>query len=77
MNSSRELKILSGRSNPDLAAKICDFLHLPLGDVSLSDFPDGEIACKIDDDVRGRDVFLIQPTCPAGEQKSDGTVDHD
>mgnify|MGYP005661900457 FL=1 len=62
--SSRELKILSGRSNPALAEKICDFLHLPLGDVSLSDFPDGEIACKIDDDVRGRDVFLVQPTCP-------------
>ena len=64
MNSSRELKILSGRSNPDLAAKICEFLHLPLGHMALSDFPDGEIACKIDDDVRGRDVFLIQPTCP-------------
>lgn len=64
MNSSRELKILSGRSNPDLAQKICDFLHLPLGEISLTDFPDGEIACKIDDDVRGRDVFLVQPTCP-------------
>ncbi len=64
MNSSRELKILSGRSNLDLAARICDFLHLPLGQVALSDFPDGEISCKITDDVRGRDVFLIQPTCP-------------
>lgn len=64
MNSSRELKILSGRSNLDLAARICDFLHLPLGQVALTDFPDGEISCKITDDVRGRDVFLIQPTCP-------------
>lgn len=64
MSSSRELKILSGRSNISLAQKICDFLHLPLGHISLSDFPDGEISCKIDDDVRGRDVFLIQPTCP-------------
>jgi len=64
MNSSRELKILSGRANPSLAQKICDFLHLPLGKIALSDFPDGEISCKITDDVRGRDVFLIQPTCP-------------
>ena len=64
MSSTRELKILSGRANPDLAVKICEFLHLPLGRILLSDFPDGEISCKIEDDVRGRDVFLIQPTCP-------------
>lgn len=64
MNSSRELKILSGRANIDLAAKICKFLNLPIGAISLADFPDGEISCKIGDDVRGRDVFLIQPTCP-------------
>jgi ribose-phosphate pyrophosphokinase len=60
----RELKIFSGRANPELSARICDFLHLPEGEISLSDFPDGEIACKIEEDVRGRDVFLIQPTCP-------------
>ena len=60
----RELKIFSGRANQPLAQEICDFLNLPLGKISLSDFPDGEIACKIDEDVRGRDVFLVQPTCP-------------
>jgi ribose-phosphate pyrophosphokinase len=60
----RELKIFSGRANLELTQKICDFLHLPLGRISLGDFPDGEISCKIDEDVRGRDVFLIQPTCP-------------
>ena len=60
----RELKIFSGRANPGLSARICEFLHLPRGLVALSDFPDGEIACKIEEDVRGRDVFLIQPTCP-------------
>ncbi|WP_131827477.1 ribose-phosphate pyrophosphokinase-like domain-containing protein, partial [Moorena producens] len=64
MTSTSELKILSGRSNIPLAEKICQFLHLPLGGIALSDFPDGEIGCKIEDDVRGRDVFLIQPTCP-------------
>jgi ribose-phosphate pyrophosphokinase len=60
----RELKIFSGRANPGLSRRICQFLNLSLGKISLSDFPDGEIACKIEEDVRGRDVFLIQPTCP-------------
>jgi len=60
----RELKIFSGRANPKLAQDICDFLHLELGSLSLGKFPDGENYCKIEDDVRGRDVYLIQPTCP-------------
>lgn len=60
----RELKILSGQANPQLATEICEALHLPLGAISLGQFPDGENFCKINDDVRGRDVFLIQPTCP-------------
>jgi len=60
----RELKIFSGRANPELSDRICNFLHLPQGQIWLTDFPDGEIACKIEEDVRGRDVFLIQPTCP-------------
>ena len=37
---------------------------MPLGEISIGNFPDGEISCKIDEDVRGRDVFLVQPTCP-------------
>ncbi len=60
----RELKIFSGQGNPKLAADICRFLHLPMGQISLGKFPDGENYCKIEEDVRGRDVFLIQPTCP-------------
>ena len=60
----RELKIFSGRANIPLASKICEFLNLPLGKISLDDFPDSEISCKIDEDVRGRDVYLVQPTCP-------------
>jgi ribose-phosphate pyrophosphokinase len=59
-----ELKIFSGRANPQLARDICSFLHLELGAISLGKFPDGENYCKIDDDVRGRDVYLVQPTCP-------------
>ncbi|TWT38078.1 Ribose-phosphate pyrophosphokinase [Posidoniimonas corsicana] len=59
-----DLKLLSGRANPALSREIADHLGVPLGKISLGNFPDGEIACKVDEDVRGRDVFLIQPTCP-------------
>jgi ribose-phosphate pyrophosphokinase len=61
MNS---MKVFSGRAHPALARKVCEYLGLPLGRVIAGNFPDGEISCKIDEDVRGRDVFLIQPTCP-------------
>jgi len=60
----RELKIFSGRANPQLAKDICSSLHLDLGSISLGKFPDGENYCKVEDDVRGRDVYLIQSTCP-------------
>ena len=60
----RELKIFSGRANPQLAKDICSSLHLELGSISLGKFPDGENFCKVEDDVRGRDVYLIQSTCP-------------
>lgn len=59
----QELKIFSGRANMKLATDICSFLNLELSDCTLSTFPDGEFHCKIED-VRGRDVFLIQPTSP-------------
>lgn len=60
----RELKIFSGRANRPLANNICNFLNLQLGRISLGNFPDGEISCKIEEDVRGRDVYLVQPTSP-------------
>lgn len=60
----RELKIFSGQANPILARDICGFLNLGLGSISLGKFPDGENFCKIEEDVRGRDVYLIQPTSP-------------
>ena len=59
-----DLKIFSGSANPALAQDICRYLNLPMGKISLGRFPDGEISCKIDEDVRGRDVFIVQPTCP-------------
>ena len=60
----RELKIFSGQANRPLAKDICSFLHLSLGRITLGKFPDGENYCKIEEDVRGRDVFLMQSTCP-------------
>jgi ribose-phosphate pyrophosphokinase len=59
-----DLKIFAGRAHPELARKVCDYLGLPLGRANIGNFPDGEISCKIDEDIRGRDVFIVQPTCP-------------
>src|SRR6187431_324967 len=59
-----DLKIFSGKANKPLSTQICEYLGVPLGDVSLGNFPDGETSCKINEDIRGRDVYLIQPTCP-------------
>lgn len=60
----RELKIFSGNANQPLAKAICGFLNISLGAISLGKFPDGENFCKIEEDIRGRDIFLVQPTCP-------------
>jgi ribose-phosphate pyrophosphokinase len=60
---NRELKVFSGSSNPLLAQEICDHLKMPLGQINLTRFSDGELYCQILENVRGRDVFLIQPTC--------------
>jgi ribose-phosphate pyrophosphokinase len=59
-----DLKIFSCNGNPELARKVCACLGEPLGDASVTRFPDGEINVKINEDVRGRDIFIVQPTCP-------------
>ncbi len=58
-----DLMVFTGNANPDLAKKIVDHLGMPLGNVSVSQFSDGEIAVELHDNVRGRDVFVVQPTC--------------
>ncbi len=63
-----DLTIFSGTANPKLGQSIADYLGVPLGKISLGRFPDGEISCKIDEDVRGRDVFLMQPTSPPANE---------
>ena len=59
-----EMKIFSGRAHPGLAHEICAYLGLDLGKLELFNFADGEIFCQIQENVRGRDVFVIQSTCP-------------
>jgi ribose-phosphate pyrophosphokinase len=64
MNNNNKLKVFSGRANVALAERIAQCLGDPLGKLTLANFPDGEISVRIDEDVRGRDVFVVQPTCP-------------
>ena len=68
LRSSLELKIVSGSAHPRLASDICDYLGVPLCDATVSSFPDGETFVKINENIRGRDVFIIQPTCPPTNQ---------
>ncbi|RMD99098.1 MAG: ribose-phosphate pyrophosphokinase [Calditrichaeota bacterium] len=58
----RHPKIFTGRSNPDLAQKIATYLDMELGDNDILDFKDGEVWVKYNENIRGADVFLIQPT---------------
>jgi ribose-phosphate pyrophosphokinase len=58
------LKIFTGNANPELAKEICAYLCIPLGSALVKRFSDGEINVEIRDNVRGVDVFIIQPTCP-------------
>jgi ribose-phosphate pyrophosphokinase len=57
------LKIFSGSSNPALASDVCKYLGIPLGGAKIERFPDGEKAIRVEDDVRGRDCFVVQSTC--------------
>jgi ribose-phosphate pyrophosphokinase len=59
-----DLKVFAGTANPKLAERICANLGIEPGRITINRFPDAEIYCKIDEDVRGRDIFIIQPTCP-------------
>ena len=57
------MNIIAGNANPKLAQEICRYLKIPLSDALVTTFSEGEIRVKIDENVRGRDVFIIQPTC--------------
>jgi ribose-phosphate pyrophosphokinase len=61
--NNHKLKIFSGRANKPLAEGIAKVLGVPLGNMTIGDFPDKETSIRIEEDVRGRDVFIVQPTC--------------
>src|SRR5246500_5569712 len=63
MNNNNQLRVFSGRANVPLAEKIAQCLGDSLGKITLQNFPDGEFLARIDENVRGRDVFVVQPTC--------------
>jgi ribose-phosphate pyrophosphokinase len=58
------IRVFSGTSNPDLARGIAASLDLPLGAITVFRYSDGEIGVRIEESVRGDDVFIVQPTCP-------------
>lgn len=63
-----DMVLLSGGAHPELAREIAKKLGIPLGDVMLGRFPEGEIQLQIRDNIRGKDVFIVQPTCtPSNE----------
>jgi len=63
-----DLKIFSGNANRPLAQRIADYVGVRLGDATITPFPDQETFVKINENVRGRDVFIVQPTSPPANQ---------
>ena len=68
MKLENELGLFSGRANPELANKIAKHIGVPLGKMELSSFSDKEMYVRINENIRGKDVFLIQPTSPSANE---------
>ncbi len=68
MSLSDELGLFTGRANPELARKITEYLGIPLGKMEIRSFSDGEAYVKVNESVRGRDIFLLQPTSPPASE---------
>src|SRR5216110_2626722 len=66
-----DLKVFSGSAHPQLAREIAEFLGIPLGQARLRRFPDSEVSFQIDENIRGTDVFVVQPTCANGTASVD------
>lgn len=64
MREKTEIKLFAGTGNPKLGQEIADWLNMPLGDVRITRFSDGETYVQYEESVRGADAFIIQPTCP-------------
>ena len=61
---TKELKLFSGTAHRGLTAEIAQYLKLPVGDADVTRFSDGEVFVQINENVRGSDIFVVQPTCP-------------
>jgi ribose-phosphate pyrophosphokinase len=68
MEGPGSMKIFAGTSNPALAKGISEYVGEPLGRATVTRFPDGEIFVKISENIRGRDVFIVQPTSPPANE---------
>ena len=64
--AASNIKIITGRSNPDLPLKIASYIGERLVDVLITEFADNEIFVKIRENIRGKDVYIIQSTCNPG-----------
>jgi ribose-phosphate pyrophosphokinase len=63
-----EFRIFTGTAHLQLAQRICAYIGAELGNATVTSFPDGETFVKINENIRGRDVFIVQPTCPPTNQ---------
>src|SRR5438093_793712 len=61
---SYDLKLFTGNANRPLAEEIAQYLRVPVADAEVARFSDGEVYVQVNENVRGADVFVIQPTCP-------------
>ena len=66
-----ELKVFAGSAHPELAREIAAFLGVSLGQARLKRFPDTEVSFQIDENIRGTDIFVLQPTCANGTASVD------
>src|ERR1043166_7966781 len=69
-----ELKVFSGTAHPDLAREIAGFLGVSIGQARLKRFPDTEVSFQIDENIRGTDIFVVQPTCANGSSSVDNAI---
>ena len=63
MENGKKLKIFTGNSSKPLSQEICEYLDVPLGDATVTSFPDNESFVRYNENIRGMDVFLVQSTC--------------
>ena len=61
--TTSNMMLFSGNANPKLALKAAEYLNIPLGKISVGKFSDGEVMVEINENVRGRDVYIMQPVC--------------